>query len=171
MIDRLDKREIRELLNKGWMTHDAMWFYHCLKECGIEKTNKVNKAAVRSMAAVEIKRIKQALGMEKEVLSFEEIKDFLEGLSELIRADFMKFTFSYPSENVIRCEWEKQKCFAYQGMKKLGVIDQYQCGIFDRVEAWLDGLGVRYSVTPRVETCMMHTDGHCFREYCFSFDE
>ena len=36
----LEKNELKELLNKNWMTHDAMWFYNCLQECGIEKTIK-----------------------------------------------------------------------------------------------------------------------------------
>jgi len=28
----LEKKELKELLNKNWMTHDAMWFYNCLQE-------------------------------------------------------------------------------------------------------------------------------------------
>jgi hypothetical protein len=59
----LEKNELKELLNKGWMTHDAMWFLNCMKECGIEQTNKINKAAVRDMAAIEIKRHQKALGV------------------------------------------------------------------------------------------------------------
>ena len=50
----LKKNELKEILIKNWMTHDAMWFYHCLQECGIERTNKINKAAVRAMAMIEI---------------------------------------------------------------------------------------------------------------------
>ncbi len=26
----LEMKQLKELLNKGWMTHDAMWFYNCL---------------------------------------------------------------------------------------------------------------------------------------------
>ena len=46
---KLPPDELKELLIKGWMTHDGMWFYHCLQECGIEKTNRINKAAIRAM--------------------------------------------------------------------------------------------------------------------------
>ena len=60
----LAKKELKELLNKCCMTHDAMWFYNCLQECGIEKTNKINRAAVKAMAAVEIKRLKKAVGVD-----------------------------------------------------------------------------------------------------------
>jgi|WetSurMetagenome_2_1015567.scaffolds.fasta_scaffold106307_2 hypothetical protein len=33
----LEGRALKKLLIKCRMTHDAMWFYHCLQECGIEK--------------------------------------------------------------------------------------------------------------------------------------
>lgn len=38
-LERLEKKEIKEILSKGWITHDAMWFAHALKDLGIEKTN------------------------------------------------------------------------------------------------------------------------------------
>lgn len=167
-LDKLDKKELKELLSKCWMTHDGMWFYHCLQEFGIEKTNKINGAAVRSMAAIEARRIKKALGMEH-VQTFEQLKEFLAGACELLKADFMKFTYSFPSENVWRWEWEKEQCWAYVGIKRLGVIDQYQCNLYNRPAAWLDELGIRYSITPQAEGCMMHTEGQCFREFRFYF--
>ena len=72
----LEQKELKELLNKGWMTHDAMWFYNCLQECGIEKTNKINRAAVKAMAAVEIKRMKKALGVG-DITNFDDLARFL----------------------------------------------------------------------------------------------
>ena len=67
-FNSLSKNELKEILNKNWMTHDAMWFYNCLQEFGIEKTNKINKAAIRDMAAIEIKRIQKAVGASKLIL-------------------------------------------------------------------------------------------------------
>ena len=149
------------------MTHDGMWFYYCLQECGIEKTNKINKAAIRSLAPIEMKRIKKALGIE-DVQTFKELQDFFEGTLETIKGDFMNFTYSFPAENVLHWEFEAQKCFAYEGIKNIGVIDQYQCGVIYRIECWFDSLGIKYSVTPHVEGCLMHTNGSCagdFRVY------
>lgn len=164
----LDKKELKELLNKCWMTHDGMWFYHCLQEFGIEKTNKINKAAIRSLAPIEMKRIKKALGIE-DIQTFEELKEFIEGIFEIIKGDFMNFTFSCPSENVLHWEWEMQKCFAYEGIKNIGVIDQYQCGVIHRIECWFDSLGIKYSVTPQVGACLMHTHGNCSGDFKFYF--
>ena len=64
VLNKIEKREIRDLLGKGWLTHDGMWFYHTYQELGIEKANKLNKAAIRSLAPIEIKRVKKALGIK-----------------------------------------------------------------------------------------------------------
>ena len=162
----LDKKELKELLIKCWMTHDGMWFYHCLQELGIEKTNRLNKAAGRSLGVIEIKRVKKAFGIGK-IDTFETLKETLAKAWEVFGGDFMAFSMSSPSDNLFHME--TQQCFAYDGMKRMGVPGQYECGIFSRVEAWFDGLEVKYSVTPQVKGCMLHTDGNCYRDYSFYF--
>ena len=164
----LEKNELKEVLIKNWMTHDAMWFYHCLQECGIEKTNKINKAAVRAMGIIEIRRIQKAVGIEK-VTTFEDFESLLEAAWDIVKGDFMKSSFSLPAKDVVRADFEK--CFAYEGIKQIGAIEKYQCGIFERIYGWFDGMGMKYSVSPQVEGCMMHTDGKCFREITFTFDK
>ena len=164
----LTKNELKEILIKNWMTHDAMWFYHCLQECGIERTNKINKAAVRAMGMTEIKRIQKALGVDK-VETFEDFKLLNDAIWGIVKGKFMRFSYSYPAKNVFRGDFES--CFAYEGIKQLGAIEQYQCGIFERIYGWFDGLGMKCSASPQVEGCMMHTDGKCFREITFSVDK
>jgi hypothetical protein len=56
-------------------------------------------------------------------------------------------------------------------VKQLGVLDRYQCGIMERICGWFDGLGIKYSVSPPMAGCMMHTDGKCFRDFTFNFDK
>jgi len=46
----IKKEEIRDLLGKGWLTHDGMWFYQTAKEFGIDKANELNRAAIKSMS-------------------------------------------------------------------------------------------------------------------------
>lgn len=159
--DRISIEDLRELLNKGWMTHDAMWFYHCVQEVGIEKTNKINRAAVRSMAMIEVKRMKKFIGLEK-VESYDDLQRLFQDGFEVIKPDFMKFSCTFPGDNIVR--WETEQCFAYDGVKGLGLIDQYECGIIDRTYGWLDGLDLQYSVTPELNGCLLHSDGKCVRE-------
>ena len=164
----LSNKEIKELLFKSWMTHDGMWFFHCLNECGIEKTNKINKAASRSLGIIEIKRFKKAFGIE-EIKNFEELKLFFEKVVEVVKADFMKFTYNFPSHNVL--QFEMHQCFAYDGVKRIGVIDGYICGIYDRIEGWFDGLEIKYSVSPQIEGCLINEQKPCLRTFDFYFNK
>lgn len=162
----IEPLELRELLNKCWMTHDGMWFRHCLQECGIETTNKINKAAIYSTARVEVRRLAKALGVET-IETFEELHAFIQQANDLVKADFMKIECSSPQYNVLR--WDVPQCFAYEGITRLGVIAQYQCGIFERVKGWLDAFGIEYTITPEVPGCMMYDASYCFREFHFQF--
>jgi hypothetical protein len=63
-IKNIPQKEIIDLLNKCWMTHDGMWIFHCLQEFGIEATNKINKSAIKSLSSIEINRIKNILGFK-----------------------------------------------------------------------------------------------------------
>ena len=163
-LETLEKREIRELISKGWITHDAMWFVHCLQEFGIEKTNKINRAAVRSMSAIEVGRIKKALGVTTEKFaSFDAFLDFFEKAMDIVLADFMQVKFSSPGKNVLH--WEMEACFAYKGMCRLGIAGQYECGVLHRIESWLDTLNIPYTMTPQVGKCIMHGKGECSGDF------
>ena len=85
----------------------------------------------------------------------------------MVRGDFMHFDHELLSDTVLH--FETRRCFAYEGIKRMGAIDGYDCGIFARVAGWFDGLGVSYEVAPPLQGCMMHSDGTCFRDFTFSF--
>lgn len=167
LLSKIDKKELRNLLTKGWMTHDAMWLFHTLQECGMETANRINSAAIKSMSAIEIQRIKKAMGLPKDyrVETFDQLVEIMEGAFELVKGDFMKFAFSMPAKNVTRWQWDA--CFAHEGVTALGAIDQYQCGIMLRIEGWLKGLGVSYKLNPEIDGCLMHRNGECKGEIVF----
>ena len=166
---KLQEKESIELLNRCWMTHDGMWFYHCLKNFGIEKANELNKAAIQSLAPMEIDRIKKALGLEKQIDNFQEFKDFFAAASHLFMPAFMNITISFPKENMLHWEFEPGNCFAYKGIKRIGAIDRYECGVIYRLQCWFDSLGIRYNVTPQVRRCLMVEKGVCQGEFDFNF--
>jgi hypothetical protein len=162
--EELSRKEITDLLHKGWMSHDGLWFYHCLRELGIEKANKLNKAAIQSLAPLEMKRLKKLLGVEK-IETFEEFKTLFTGGFELLIADFMNARMTFPEKNVFHWEFLPQQCFAYKGMQNMGVIEGYECGVVYRVECWIASLGVQYTIDPPVEKCMMHAKGICAGDF------
>ena len=164
VLNKVEKSEIRDLLGKGWLTHDGMWFYHTYQELGVEKANKLNKAAIRSLAPIEIKRVKKALGIGgKKIGAFEELKDFMLEALEVILPNsvFEKFRFRASSKDLLHWEWERGECFAYKGMKQIGIIDGYRCGVMYRIECWLEALGIKYSIDPKIDKCIMHASGAC----------
>ena len=46
-------------------------------------------------------------------------------------------------------------------MKQIGAIEGYRCGVMYRIECWFEALGVRYSMQPVIEGCLMHDKGIC----------
>ncbi len=158
IMKELSKVELKELLIKCWMTHDAMWLMHTVQQCGFEKANIINKAAVRSMAQIEIKRIKKAFGVDK-IETPQDFRDMLQNIDQVVKADFMDFDYSFPQEDTLRVHMNQ--CFAHDGVAKFGMLDHYHCGIFERFFGWFDGLGLKYQATPEVDICQMHQNGSC----------
>ena len=165
-MNPLGKDELKELLIKCWMTHDGMWFANCLQQLGIEKANALNWASIKSLSAIEVPRISKALGIEKgEIKTFEKFKEVFEALFGIVKGNFMQFRYSFPSENCM--QWEMERCFAYEGIKRLGAIDQYQCGPLYRIQCWLDVLGLKYRFNPPVSSCLIQNVGRCIGEIRF----
>ncbi|MCF8146176.1 MAG: DUF6125 family protein [Deltaproteobacteria bacterium] len=163
-LDGLEKSDIRDLLGKGWLTHDAMWFYHTCRQFGIEKANEINKAAIQAMAPIEMERAKRLLGIDgKGLATFDSLKDFMFRTLELIlpTSVFEKSRFISPARGLIHWRWENRQCFAYKGMKQIGMIDGYSCGVMFRIGCWLDALGITYAMRPEIEGCLMRDKGAC----------
>lgn len=160
----IDDQTQKELLKKNWMTHDGMWFRHCLAECGIEATNRVNQAAIRSVALLEIKRLAQAMELEG-VSTRAELRQMIDNIFPVVKGDFMDFTYGFDEKGEMMIEMHS--CFARDGVERMGVLDQYQCGIYLRIDTWLEGLGIAYQAAPAIDGCMMRTGGKCHRVYSF----
>lgn len=164
VLEGVDKEVLRDLLGRGWLTHDGMWFYHVSRECGMETANRLNREAIMSLAPIETGRVLRVLGMEgKESWSARELEEFMLQALELIlpRSVFTKIRFSHERENVFHWEWEKGQCFAYKGMQMIGAIADYRCGVMFRIECWLRTLGIDYEMQPAIEGCLMYEKGEC----------
>lgn len=169
LMENLDKYEIKEFFSKGWLTHDAMWFYHCLQEFGAEHANSINKSAIKSMAAVEINRILKLMNREKEpVDTFDSLREIIDTTFKFIQPRFMKIYYDFPEKNVFRGGFSE--CFAYEGVRKFGLIDLYQCGVLVRIHGWLDSLGVQYEMVPDFTGCLMHRNRKCEIMFRFNLD-
>jgi hypothetical protein len=171
LIERLNKKELSELLSKCWMTHDGMWFYNCVLELGIDQANKLNKAAINALSDIEIKRFKKALGItENQINTFDDFKNFFTAISDILIPEFMNVSWRFPENNIMRWEFNDKKCFAYNGMKMIGVADKYECGPIYRIECWLIGLGINYEITPKIGKCISPDAGKCSGSFKLNFN-
>jgi len=170
-LDDIGKEEIRDLLGKGWLTHDGAWFFNTANQFGIDAANRLNKAAIQTIAPLEMQRTRKLLGLSEEgIESFHEIKEFALESFELILPGSVvsRFHIEAPSANVIHWEWEAGECFAYKGMQRLGLLDGYECGVIYRLECWFEALGLPFEVEPKITSCIMHTQGACSGDFRFS---
>lgn len=167
-IEEITKEEVREILNANWMTHDAAWFGLSVEQFGIEQTNIVNRKAVRLMAKTEAKRLRKMMGV-KTITGFSDLKTFMANAFTLIKGAFMKFELDFPAENTM--VWNIPRCFAHDGVKRLGLIDTYQCGIVERLFGWLEELEIQYTVENAPTGCNLHMHGKCQMVFHFFFAE
>ncbi|MBW2285132.1 MAG: hypothetical protein JRF65_11085, partial [Deltaproteobacteria bacterium] len=121
-LDGIEKEEIRDLLGKGWLTHDGMWFFQTSRRCGMETANSLNKAAIKALSPIEVGRARKVLGFEGDILTCAQLMDFLLSALELTlpRSVFDKLRFTAPSDGVLHWAWDSGSCFAYNGMTQMG---------------------------------------------------
>ena len=122
------------------------------------------------MAGIEIKRIMKLMGKPKghSAKTFDELAEIIATSFQLVQTSFLTFDFSFPEKNLLRGRFSE--CFAYEGVKKFGMIEHYDCGIVERVKGWLDGLGVSYKMAPDFTGCLMHQNGKCEVDLHLDFD-
>ena len=163
-MNQVEDNEIKELLAKDWLTHDAMWFVSVYQDLGIEKTNQLNLSAIRALAPIEVARLRKVLGLtQKPIQTSEALNMFMQSAFEITlpKSVSAKFRFNMTAPGVFHWEWEPGGCFAYKGMQKMGIIDSYRCGVMYRIECWLDTLGMAYNLDPSIDTCIMPAEGTC----------
>lgn len=162
-MSAMSAAELRGLLIRNWLTHDAMWFATAVDTLGVEQANRLNRTAARSMAVVEAKRLRRLIGMD-EVRTGAEFRRFFDFAIDTVIPDFMDFGVHWTRKDTV-LDLAVTKCFAYDGVKMLGVADAYECGTFERVRGWLEGLRVAFTETPLAVLCTMHHEGTCGRRF------
>ena len=170
LMTQLTPGEIRDLLTKSWMTHDAMWFAQTLFSEGIDPANRLNRSAIKAMAGIEVKRLLRMQGLcPDEVQGFEGFRTFFCGIQDLVIPEFMNVTVGFEAPDTITWQSNLRGCFAYKGIKRLKVEKRYQCGVLYRIQCWLDCLNIAFDMTPVPATCLMNALGNCRGKFVCRF--
>ncbi len=167
--EEISKDEIVVLLNKCWMTHDGMWFFNSLQEFGIEAANRLNKSAIEYLAPIEVGRLKKVFGITGDLANnFQEFREFFAKVANLIIPDFMGGDFVINDDYTMDISMRDNECFAYKGIKRLGVIEDYECGVIFRIECWMRAFGLIYESDNPSKKCLFHHEGRCKKQLKFT---
>ena len=150
--------EREQLLLKCWMSHDARWFNAVAREFGMEAANRVNQAAVRDAGRIEAQRVGRALGAPppKDAAGCLRAQETLIGL---LGPDLLDYDAEVNGADSYRIR--VKRCFAHENVEKAGIASQYDCGIFARIEGWLEGIGFDHQVDPPLKGCLKAQGKEC----------
>lgn len=168
MLAHLAPSERESLINKCWMSHDARWFMAAAAEFGMAAANRLNKAAVRDTAKVEVGRIVRALQLPPP-RSIEDCMLVQEVMIGLFGPDVLDYEVTKADDSTYRVL--VKRCFACDNATRADVADEYECGVFARVAGWFEGLGIDCVVTPPLGKCLKLAGGECLHTIRLVLDQ
>jgi hypothetical protein len=158
LLQHLSPADREALMIKCWMSHDARWFMAVAREFGMEVTNRINKEAICETGKVEALRLARAL----KLWPVKTVDDYLL-VQEAIIGFFGPDLLDYDLRKVADDEYEIQvrRCFAYDNIARVGMENEFECGIFERSRGWCEALDIECEVTPPLGKCVKAHGQEC----------
>ena len=165
---KLEGEDLRVFLVNNWMTHDALWYGEVASRFGMAEASPMNLRVCRSLGKIEFKRFLKATGASR--------PDGMRALREMFDQAWRVFVPpSFDGEVDFRADdtmvMKNAECFAHKGMVRAGLIGEYECGIFERIEGWFDAMGLDYTRTPDLSRCLKYKGEECVVTIQFRFEE
>ena len=148
----------KDLLIKGWMSHDARWFMAVAERFGIEEANRLNQKVCRELGQVEMRRFMKALNLPLPK-NIEQHLSINKAAISLYGPDLIEYEIKVLDRPSY--EMHIKRCFAHENVVKAGIKDQYECGILARVQGWMDAQGLEHELTPTLGRCMKVLGKEC----------
>lgn len=158
ILERLARAERESLLIKSWMSHDARWFMAVARECGLPATNRLNRIAAHEIGKVEALRIVRALGLPP-VQTLDDYLLMQEILIGFLGPTLLDYWVSKTGQTGYQVHI--QRCFAFDNATRAGIVEDYECGILERVTGWMEALGLGYEVNPSIARCLKSQGQEC----------
>jgi hypothetical protein len=158
MLNNLSFDSQKDLLIKGWMSHDARWYMAVAEHFGIEAANRLNQIVARELGGVEMKRLMKALNLSTPK-NTEEYVDLMNAAISLYGPDLIEYEIKVLDHQSY--EMQLKRCFAHENIVKAGIKDEYECGIFSRLQGWIDALGLEHELSPPLSRCMKVLGKEC----------
>jgi hypothetical protein len=163
----INQDQLKDMLLRNWMTHDALWYGEVAAKFGMAEASPMNLRVCRKLGRIEFKRLMNAV----EALppkTFEAYRELFELGCKVFVPEFITMQIEYPGASLQ--VFHVSECFAHQGMNKLGVLSEYECGIFERIEGWFEAMRLRYVRTPDLSRCLKFKAEECRIAVQFQFE-
>jgi len=158
MLSSLSFDAQKDLLIKDWMSHDARWYMAVVEHFGIEHANRLNQKVARELGQVEMKRFMKALDLTPS-RNVEEYLNLKNAALSMFGPDLVDYEIKILDRQTY--EMHLTRCFAHENIVRAGIKDQYECGIFSRLQGWIDAQGLEHELTPPLGKCMKVLGKEC----------
>jgi hypothetical protein len=158
MLSNLSFDTQKDLLVKGWMSHDARWFMAVAEHFGIESANRLNQIVARELGRVEMKRLMKVLTLSPPK-NMEEYLNLKKAALSLYGRDLAEYEIRVLDTQSYTMHMKR--CFAYENIVRVGIEKEYECGIFARLQGWIDALGLKHELLPPLGKCMKVLGKEC----------
>ena len=158
MLNSLSFEMEKDLLIKGWMSHDARWFMAVAKHFGMDAANRLNQSVCRELGRVEMKRYMKTLGLSP-AKNLEEYLTLMKAALSLYGSGLAEYEIK--TLNKQSYETHMTRCFAYENIVRAGIEDQCECGIFARLQGWIDAQELSHELSPPLGRCLMVLGKEC----------
>ena len=166
-VRTLTRDELWSILMKNWMTHDALWYGEVAMKLGMSEASPMNLRVCRKLGTIEYKRYMKMVGISQP-RNMDEFREHFEAGQKVFVPEFIDFNITYLRNNTMVTNVDH--CFAHAGMEQMGVLADYECGIFERIEGWFDAMGVKYALTPDLSRCLKLKGEECKVTVKFEFE-
>jgi len=163
----INRDQLRNILIRNWMTHDALWYGEVAATFGMAQASPMNLRVCRKLGQIEFKRLMNVVEAPPPK-NFQAYRELFELGKDVFVPEFITIQIDYPGNSVQ--VFRISECFAHNGMKKLGLLPVYECGIFERIEGWFDAMGLRYTRTPDLSRCLKFKGEECRITVHFHFE-
>ena len=163
---KMNGEQVKDYLLKNWMTHDALWYREAASRFGMSEASPMNLRVCRSLGRIEFKRLMKATGSNSPK-GMAQLKKLYEAALRILVPPFMETEVDFQRDNAIL--FKTRTCFAHEGMTEAGLIDEYECGIFERIKGWFDAMEVDYTLRPDLSRCLKYRGQKCHVTVDFHF--
>lgn len=159
--------QVKDYLLTNWMTHDALWYREAAARFGMAEASPMNLRVCRSLGRIEFKRLLKATGSNPPK-DMAQLKVLYEEALRILVPPFIEMDADFQSDDAIL--FKTRTCFAHKGMTEAGLIDEYECGIFERIKGWFDAMELDYRLSPDLSRCLKYRGQECHVTVAFHFN-